>query len=122
MTTVGWQRAEGILVLAGAALWLWSHTPGWSLWFWVVAALLPDLSMVGYLRGPRAGAILYNAVHLYAGGVLLVGISHAFDLSSDLSAFGLLWVCHVGLDRLLGYGLKEMSGFRDTHLGRIGGK
>jgi hypothetical protein len=26
----------------------------------------------------------------------------------------------IGLDRMLGYGLKDMSGFNDTHLGRIG--
>ncbi|WP_415635615.1 DUF4260 family protein, partial [Paracoccus aminovorans] len=26
----------------------------------------------------------------------------------------------IGIDRALGYGLKLPSGFRDTHLGRIG--
>ena len=28
---------------------------------------------------------------------------------------------HVGWDRALGYGLKLPTGFKDTHLGRIGG-
>lgn len=27
---------------------------------------------------------------------------------------------HIGMDRLLGYGLKYPTGFRHTHLGRIG--
>lgn len=27
---------------------------------------------------------------------------------------------HVGFDRALGYGLKLPTGFKDTHLGRIG--
>ena len=32
----------------------------------------------------------------------------------------LIWIAHIGMDRLLGYGLKYPSGFRDTHLGAIG--
>ena len=27
---------------------------------------------------------------------------------------------HIGFDRALGYGLKLPSGFKDTHLGRLG--
>lgn len=120
MTTIRWQRLEGLLVLIAAVLWLWSHAPDWPIWFWVVAALAPDLSMAGYLFGPRAGALLYNAAHLYAGGILLAGIGHAFNLPMNLTDVGLVWVCHVGFDRALGYGLKEVTAFHDTHLGRIG--
>ncbi|MEF9606012.1 DUF4260 family protein, partial [Paracoccus sp. PXZ] len=40
--------------------------------------------------------------------------------STGLIAGGGLWLAHVGFDRVLGYGLKLPSGFRDTHLGRIG--
>lgn len=28
----------------------------------------------------------------------------------------LVWVAHIGADRLLGYGLKFESGFKETHL------
>jgi hypothetical protein len=37
-------------------------------------------------------------------------------------AFGLaaIWVAHIGLDRVLGYGLKLEGGFEQTHLGLIG--
>ncbi len=31
-----------------------------------------------------------------------------------------LWLAHASGDRATGYGPKEISGFRDTHLGRIG--
>ena len=41
-------------------------------------------------------------------------------LGAWLDRLGLLWVAHVGFDRMMGYGLKESSGFNDTHLGRIG--
>jgi len=33
----------------------------------------------------------------------------------------LIWFAHIGIDRALGYGLKYTSGFKDTHLGRLGG-
>ena len=34
--------------------------------------------------------------------------------------FALIWINHIGVDRLLGYGLKYSDGFGFTHLGRIG--
>lgn len=39
---------------------------------------------------------------------------------SDLVYFVLIWIAHIGFDRTLGYGLKYDSGFKFTHLGRIG--
>jgi hypothetical protein len=33
----------------------------------------------------------------------------------------LIWFAHIGLDRVLGFGLKFPLGFRVTHLGVIGG-
>ena len=41
-------------------------------------------------------------------------------MSNGLIAGGGLWLAHVGIDRMLGYGLKQAGGFQDTHLGRIG--
>jgi len=32
---------------------------------------------------------------------------------------GLIWLVHIGADRLLGYGLKYPTGFKDTHLQRV---
>ena len=31
----------------------------------------------------------------------------------------LIWLAHIGADRLLGYGLKYPTAFTDTHLERI---
>lgn len=33
---------------------------------------------------------------------------------------GAIWLAHLGMDRLLGYGFKLPTGFKDTHLGQIG--
>ncbi|MFV0384208.1 DUF4260 domain-containing protein [Paracoccus sp. (in: a-proteobacteria)] len=119
MTTTGWQRAEGALVFAAAIALTGAMQPGWPLWVWPLALLAPDLAMAGYLGGPRIGAAVYNAAHLYACGLLLV-LAGLLAGQPALIAAGAIWMAHVGMDRALGYGLKLPSGFRDTHLGRIG--
>lgn len=35
-------------------------------------------------------------------------------------ALALIWFVHIGIDRMLGYGLKYPEGFKITHLGTIG--
>ena len=109
-------RIEGAAVFA-AALALYAHG-GFS---WPMFALLffaPDLTMLAYLAGPRAGATAYNAVHTYLPTLALVLAGFFFGLPAA-SACGLIWIAHIGFDRALGYGLKYATGFSDTHLGRI---
>ncbi|MBO9515774.1 MAG: DUF4260 domain-containing protein [Variovorax sp.] len=81
--------------------------------------LVPDLSFLGYLAGPRAGAATYNLAHSYVGPAALLALGAAGGVPVAL-ATALVWSAHIGLDRLLGYGLKYASGFAATHLGRIG--
>ena len=75
--------------------------------------------MLGYLAGPRAGALTYNALHSWTPGIALLGLGLLLG-SDTLVLAGAVLVAHVGMDRLLGYGLKYPSAFTDTHLGRIG--
>ena len=93
---------------------------GFSWLLFAVLILAPDLSMLGYLAGPRVGAIAYNAVHtLIAPAVLAVA---AWLLAASLlTALALILLAHIAADRVLGYGLKHSTGFKDTHLGQIGG-
>ena len=81
--------------------------------------IAPDLSMVGYLAGPRLGALTYNLAHnlVVALAVLAIGW---FVPVAPLALAGAILLAHVGMDRTLGYGLKLPTDFRDTHLGRIG--
>lgn len=94
-------------------------TLGWSWTAFLLFFLVPDLSMIGYLGGPRIGARIYNLVHFYGGPVVLAGAGW-FLGEPYLTPLGVIWMAHIGLDRALGFGLKMSSGFRDTHLGRIG--
>ena len=112
-------RTEGGVLLA-AALAAFATTDGsW----WLVPALLflPDLLMVGYARSSRVGATTYNLAHSYPVPAAL----GAFALWQDAllpEALALLWFAHIGMDRLLGYGLKHDDSFTHTHLGSIGGR
>ena len=92
---------------------------GFSWWLFAVLILAPDVSMLGYLAGPRVGAIAYNALHILIVPLLLTLAGYAIANSMAM-AIGLIWIIHIAVDRALGYGLKLSTGFQDTHLGRIG--
>jgi len=89
---------------------------------WLLALpllLVFDLSMVGYLTGPRTGAITYNLGHNLVVAAAVAGIGWWTGIGW-VQLLAALWVAHIGMDRSLGFGLKLPSDFRDTHLGRIG--
>ena len=112
-----WLRAEGAAAFAaGLAGFLFLGFPWWA---FALLLIVPDVSMIGYLRGPRVGAILYNVVHDLAAGVAVAGAGLAVG-SVPLAAVGAILVAHSGMDRLAGYGLKFPDSFHDTHLGWIG--
>lgn len=110
-------RVEGAVILGLAAFLYTRGDRGWLLF--LLLLLAPDLSMVGYAAGPRTGAWTYNALHTTVGPAALavVGILAEAPLAVSVA---LVWFAHIGMDRMLGYGLKHTSGFGDTHLGRIG--
>jgi hypothetical protein len=110
-------RVEGAVVLALAAFLYTRGEHGWLLF--AVLLLVPDVSMVGYTAGPRAGAIVYNAAHTYVGPAV-TAVTGILAGATGSVAVALIWFAHIGMDRMLGYGLKRTSGFPDTHLGRIG--
>jgi len=110
-------RAEQLAILgAGVALWVANGGPPLLL---IPAWLLVDLSMIGYLGGPRLGAITYNAAHNLALPLALLGLGWWGGMGWPVLAAA-VFLAHIGLDRALGYGLKLPTDFRDTHLGRIG--
>ena len=114
---VALQRLEGGILVILAVLLYWKASGPWLLF--VVLILAPDLFMLGYLRGPRFGGATYNLGHtwLIPGILAIVGILGNTNLVVDVA---LIWFGHIGVDRLMGYGLKLPTAFQDTHLGRIG--
>ncbi len=106
------------LFLAILAFYLFTLLPIRWWWFFVLL-LAPDISMVGYLLGPRAGAIVYDVVHHKAVSVALYILGGLLGIAW-LQAAALILFAHSSLDRVLGYGLKYGDSFQHTHLGLIG--
>jgi len=88
---------------------------------WLLFALLfltPDLFMLGYLANTRVGAATYNLAHTLTLPLTLLLASYIqhWHLALELA---LIWTAHIAFDRLLGYGLKYPTYFKDTHLQHI---
>ncbi|HMG87675.1 MAG TPA: DUF4260 domain-containing protein [Terracidiphilus sp.] len=110
-------RLEGLAVAALSAV-LYAHA-GASWWLFAALWLTPDLSMLGYLAGSCWGARSYNAIHTYVVPGALALSAYLLNAPAVLP-FALIWANHIGIDRLMGYGLKYSDGFSWTHLGQTG--
>lgn len=103
--------------LFAATLAIYHHLHSSWLLFGVLF-LAPDLFMLGYLLNVRVGAALYNLGHFLV--VPLVLFATALLLHHlTLAAIALIWLTHIFFDRLLGFGLKYPTQFKDTHLQHI---
>jgi hypothetical protein len=109
-------RIEGAAVLALSIL-IYRHDQ----FSWILFAaffLAPDLSMLGYLANVRVGAGVYNFVHTLVAPGVLIAIA-ILASRRQLLPFALIWIAHIALDRMLGFGLKYPTRFKDTHLQHI---
>ena len=111
-------RMEGLAVLLVSLLAYSLYGSGWGVF--ALCFFLPDLALLGYIAGPRVGAYAYNVSHSYVGPLICLAAG-MYASTPSLISIGIIWIAHIGFDRLLGYGLKYSSGFSFTHLGRIGG-
>jgi hypothetical protein len=115
------QRIENLAI--GAAIVLVTVASGQPWWLLLAAFLVFDLSALGYLFGPRVGAISYNLVHNYTAPAIILTVYVALNLTGVhltwLAVIAACWAFHVAVDRALGYGLK-LHDFTHTHLGAIG--
>ncbi|MFD6568127.1 DUF4260 family protein [Micromonospora profundi] len=116
------QRVEAVVVAALAVVV--TVTAGYPWWSLLALFLVFDLSMLGYLHGPRLGAFCYNLAHSYTLPAALAAVAvTAAAFHDQIAWLGILaaaWAFHIAVDRALGYGLKTTEGFEHTHLGRIG--
>ncbi len=109
-------RLEGLAAFAAALAMYWHAGFSWPVFAFLFLA--PDLSMLAYLAGPRAGATGYNLAHTYTAALALI-LGAIVGGVPAATAGGLIWIGHIGCDRALGYGLKYSTGFGDTHLGHL---
>ncbi|MGH3088713.1 MAG: DUF4260 domain-containing protein [Rubrobacteraceae bacterium] len=109
-------RIEGAALLLASVALYWNNGGGWLLF--VLLLLSPDVSMLGYLAGVRTGAVVYNVFHAYPLPALLA-LFGVFSGGGLVLSLALIWFAHIGMDRVIGYGLKYPTGFKNTHLKRV---
>ncbi|WP_022794750.1 DUF4260 family protein [Marinococcus halotolerans] len=106
-------KTEGFMfAVLGSALYF---SNGYSWLLFLLLLFLPDASMIGYAVNSRTGAYVYNAAHTYILPLLLLLSGYLLSLEWPV-LISLIWIIHIGLDQMLGYGLKYTTGFKDTHI------
>jgi hypothetical protein len=109
-----WLRAEGLSVLL-LSLLLYRYC-GLSWWIFLALLLTPDAITLFYLINPRIGGAAYNVVHSYLLPVTLASLA-IFTERTGIIPYLCIWTAHIGMDRVLGFGLKYPTAFGRTHLG-----
>ena len=88
-------------------------------WLFGLLLLAPDLSMLAIPLGKRVSAFSYNVFHTYASPAMLA-LAGFLAGENLLLAIAAIWVCHIGLDRTIGYGLKYAArDFKETHIQQV---
>lgn len=107
---------EGLVVLVLSIYFYFHLHFSWIVF--LVLLLAPDLSALGYLKNVKIGSVVYNLFHTYTIPAVIMVCGLLIDNSHTLM-ISLIWIAHIGMDRMFGYGLKYPTKFQDTHLNRV---
>ena len=108
-----WLLIEGLTLLIGSVVAFSTTHESW--WLAIAVLFVPDVFAAGYAFGARLGAHLYNLAHATPLPALLVGLGW-WRHHSIVLALGVIWLGHIGMDRMLTFGLKYPDHFTHTHL------
>jgi Domain of unknown function (DUF4260) len=104
-------------VLLAAAVYVLLEQ-GTGLWQFFAFGAMPDVALfVGIGSGLAKGQLhpravpLYNALHRFAGPLVLAAVAAAF-LPTGYLVGALAWALHIAIDRVAGYGLRTPDGFQ----------
>ncbi len=109
-------HGEGTAVFLTSLIFYHSLNLSWLTFF--IFLLTPDLIMLAYLINTRVGSLTYNIIHTYALPLSFAALTLLLDWSLGLQ-IALIWTAHIGLDRMVGYGLKYPNDFKHTHLNQV---
>jgi hypothetical protein len=108
-----WLQVEGATLLIGSLIAFSITHRSW--WLVPLVLFVPDVFMAGYIGGTRVGAYVYNLAHATPLPAMLMGYGWWQNKSLFL-AIGVVWLGHIGMDRMLTFGLKYPDHFQHTHL------
>ena len=89
------------------SIYLFSLLP-FAWWVYPAFFFVPDLSMMGMLLNKRIGALTYNFIHHKALAVSIYILGGLLG-APLLSLIGVLLFGHSSFDRVLGFGLLDIS-------------
>ncbi len=108
---------EGAALLAlSSGLYAWG---GWPWWIYFVFFFAPDVCFFAYFAGPRVGGLVYDCFHTTVVPASLIGLAILYDYAPLATVGAAIWGAHIGYDRMLGWGLKYPTSYKDTILGRL---
>lgn len=109
-------RFEGLCVLIlGTIIYL---RFSFDFYHFLIFFFTPDITLLGYFVNKKIGAILYNISHSNILPLILLAYAILFANPFTMK-ISIIWLCHIGFDRALGFGLKSEDSFFITHLGNI---
>ena len=88
------------------------------IWLFFVLLLVPDITMIGYAMNKKIGALVYNIGHSLIVPLLFF-ISYFYFSNDYLLITSIIWLAHIFMDRLLGFGLKYEDTFNITHIQKL---
>src|SRR5699024_302243 len=97
---------EGMIIFIGAMIIYGMMDYNW--WLFIILLLAPDVSMLGYLKNEIFCSYIYYIFHTYVLAFLVIGIGY-WTQTTLLIGIGIIWVAHIGMDRLFGFGLKDTN-------------
>ena len=109
-------RLEGTAVLI-TAFFLYAQN-GFSWWQFALLLLAPDLAALGYLHSKEVGSLCYNIAHTYILPLSLGLLAMLLNFEPGWQ-LALIWLAHIGMDRMVGYGLKYPDGLKITHFNKV---
>jgi len=107
---------EGLMILVSAVILYANLGFRWSIFALLLFA--PDLPMLLYFIDQRLASIAYNMVHSIILPLVLLFISFFNNYQFGVQ-IAIIWLAHIGMDHLFGYGFKYLGDFKETHFSRI---
>ncbi len=90
----------------------------YNLWLFLILLFVPDIAIVFYKINSKIGGIAYNIIHTYAIPVIIIIINSIFLKNMIIQPICIIWMSHISMDRVIGYGLKYDS-FKETHIQKL---
>jgi hypothetical protein len=109
-------RVEGLVTCLGSLIMaIWLQTPWWLI---LVGFFAADITLLAYKVNTMVGAKWYNASHTLSIPVPLLMVGIIFNVPW-LNFIALIWMSHIGYDRMKGFGLKYPHDFNDGFLQHV---